>query len=149
MAITATVTRGFTYGTGVEVTAANLNQLGEPTVAINESDVNITGGEISGLDSPIAIADGGTNATSAGSARTNLGLGTISTQASNSISVTGGNMSGVLITLQSYAVSALPSAGTAGRIVFCTDGDSGNKCLAVDDGTAWKRVALGATVSAT
>ena len=126
-----------------------MNELGEPTVTINESNVNITGGTISGLSSPIAIADGGTNATSASAARTNLGLGTIATQASNSIAVTGGNMSDVLITLQSYNVAGLPSAGTAGRLVFVTDGDSGNKCLAVDDGTAWKRIALGATVSAT
>ena len=101
MAITASVTRGFTYATGVEITAANLNELGEPTVSINESNVNITGG----------------------------------------------TLSGVLLTLPSYAVSAVPSAGTAGRVVFCTDGDGGNKCLAVDDGTNWKRVALGATVS--
>ena len=149
MAITATVTRGFTYATGVDITEANLNQLGEPNVTINESNVNITGGTISGLSSPIAITDGGTNATSASAARTNLGLGTIATQASNSISVTGGNMSDVLITLQSYNVAGLPTAGTAGRLVFVTDGDSGSKCLAVDDGTAWKRIALGATVSAT
>lgn len=101
MAITASVTRGFTYATGVDISAANLNELGVPTVTINESNVNITGG----------------------------------------------SLSGVLITLPSYAVSALPSAGTAGRVVFCTDGDGGNKCLAVDDGLNWKRVALGATVS--
>ena len=132
MAITATVTRGFTYATGVEITAANLNELGEPTVTVA---------------TPIAVGNGGTNATTASAARTNLGLGTIATQASNSVSVTGGSMSGVLITLPSYAVSALPSAGTAGRVVFCTDGDGGSKCLDVDDGTNWKRVALGATVS--
>ena len=132
MAITATVTRGFTYATGVEITAANLNELGEPTVTVA---------------TPIAVGNGGTNATTASADRTNLGLGTIATQASNSVSVTGGAMSGVLITLPSYAVSALPSAGTAGRVVFCTDGDGGSKCLAVDDGTNWKRVALGATVS--
>ena len=132
MAITATVTRGFTARTGVEITAANLNELGEPTVTVA---------------TPITVGNGGTNATTASAARTNLGLGTIATQASNSVSVTGGSMSGVLITLPSYAVSALPSAGTAGRVVFCTDGDGGSKCLAVDDGTNWKRVALGATVS--
>jgi hypothetical protein len=132
MAISASVTRGFTFATGVEVTAAALNQLGTPTVSVA---------------TPIAVSNGGTGSANASDARTALGLGTIATQASNSISVTGGAMSGVLITLPSYAVSALPSAGTAGRVVFCTDGDGGSKCLAVDDGTNWKRVALGATVS--
>ena len=132
MAITASVTRGFTFATGVEVTAAALNQLGTPTVTVA---------------TPIAVSNGGTGSANASDARTALGIGTIATQASNSISVTGGAMSGVLITLPSYAVSALPSAGTAGRVVFCTDGDGGSKCLAVDDGTNWKRVALGATVS--
>lgn len=132
MAITASVTRGFTFATGVEVTAANLNELGTPTVTVA---------------TPIAVSNGGTGSANASDARTALGIGTIATQASNSISVTGGAMSGVLITLPSYAVSALPSAGTAGRVVFCTDGDGGSKCLAVDDGTNWKRVALGATVS--
>ena len=132
MAISSSVTRGFTFATGVEVTAANLNELGTPTVTVA---------------TPIAVSNGGTGSANASDARTALGLGTIATQASNSISVTGGAMSGVLITLPSYAVSALPSAGTAGRVVFCTDGDGGSKCLAVDDGTNWKRVALGATVS--
>ena len=132
MAISGSATRGFTFATGVEITAANLNLLGTPSVSVA---------------TPISVGNGGTNATTAANARTNLGLGSIATQASNSIAVTGGTMSGVLITLQSYAVSALPSAGTAGRLVFCTDGDGGNKCLAVDDGTAWKRIALGATVS--
>jgi len=34
MAITALVTRGFTFDTGVELDPAGLNQLGEPTVTI-------------------------------------------------------------------------------------------------------------------
>ena len=52
MAITATVTRGFTFATGVSVDAASLNQLGTPTVAISEGNVNITGGTIVGYSSP-------------------------------------------------------------------------------------------------
>ena len=104
MAITATVTRGFTFATGVDVTASALNQLGEPTVTINEANVNITGGTISGLSSPIAIADGGTGSANAGAARTALGLGTIATQASNAVALTGGTISGTIMTLKSYAV---------------------------------------------
>ena len=132
--ITASVTEGTTFATGVEASAASLNALGKPTVTIS---------------TPIAGANGGTNSTAASAARTALGLGTISTQAANSIAVTGGTMSGVVITLPSYATSGLPSPGTAGRLVYVTDGDGGDKCLGFDDGSAWKRIALGATCSAT
>jgi hypothetical protein len=147
MAITATVTRGFTFATGVDVTAASLNQLGTPTVAISEGNVNITGGTISGLSSPIAIADGGTAATSVGAARTALGVGTLGTQASNAIAVTGGTISGTIMTLKSYAVSGVPSASPAGQMIYVTDGNSGAATVAVSDGSNWKVVALGATIS--
>ena len=147
MAITATVTRGFTFATGVDVTASSLNQLGEPTVTINEGNVNITGGTISGLSSPIAIADGGTGSANAGAARTALGLGTIATQASNSVALTGGTISGTIMTLKSYAVSGVPSASPAGQMIYVTDGNSGAATVAVSDGSAWKVVALGATIS--
>jgi hypothetical protein len=147
MAITATVTRGFTYETGVEVEPSGLNQLGEPTVTINESNVNITGGTVSGLSSPIAIGDGGTNATSASAARSNLGLGTIATQASNAVAITGGTISGTIITLKSYAVSGVPSASPAGQMIYVTDGNAGAATVAVSDGSNWKVVALGANIS--
>jgi len=147
MAITATVTRGFTFATGVDVTASSLNQLGEPTVTINEGNVNITGGTISGLSSPIAIADGGTGSANAGAARTALGLGTIATQASNAVALTGGTISGTIMTLKSYDVSGVPSASPAGQMIYVTDGNSGAATVAVSDGSAWKVVALGATIS--
>jgi hypothetical protein len=147
MAITATVTRGFTFATGVDVTAASLNQLGEPTVTINESNVNITGGTISGLSSPIAIADGGTGSANAGAARTALGLGTIATQASNAVALTGGTISGTIMTLKSYDVAGVPSASPAGQMIYVTDGNAGAATVAVSDGSAWKVVALGATIS--
>ena len=94
MAITATVTRGFTFATGVETDAASLNQLGEPTVTVD------------------------------------------------SISATS-------VTLENFTVSTLPANGTTGRMIYVSDGDGGNPCLAVDNGTNWLRVNLGSAVSAT
>ena len=132
MAITASVTRGFTYATGVEISASNLNELGEPTVTVA---------------TPIAVGNGGTNATTASAARTNLGLGTIATQASNAVALTGGTISGTIMTLPSYAVSGVPSASPAGQVIYVTDGNSGAATVAVSDGSNWKVVALGATVS--
>ena len=132
MAISGSVTRGFTYNTGVEVTAANLNELGTPTVSVA---------------TPIAVGNGGTNATTASAARTNLGLGTISTQASNAVALTGGTISGTIMTLPSYAVSGVPSASPAGQLIYVTDGNSGAATVACSDGSNWKVVALGATIS--
>ena len=147
MAISASVTRGFTYATGIDISAANLNELGVPTVTINESNVNITGGTISGLSSPIAIADGGTGSANATAARSALGIGTIATQASNAVALTGGTISGTIMTLKSYAVSGVPSASPAGQMIYVTDGNSGAATVAVSDGSNWKVVALGATIS--
>ncbi len=132
MAISATVTRGFTYSVGVELSPANLNELGTPAVSVA---------------TPISIANGGTNATSAGAARTKLGLGTIATQASDAVALTGGTISGSIMTLPSYAVSGVPSASPAGQLIYVTDGNSGAATVACSDGSNWKVVALGATIS--
>jgi len=132
VAITASVVRGFTFSTGVTVDAASLNELGEPGVTVA---------------TPIAVGNGGTNATTASAARTNLGLGTIATQASNAVALTGGTISGTIMTLPSYAVSGVPSASPAGQVIYVTDGNSGAATIACSDGSNWKVVALGATIS--
>jgi hypothetical protein len=94
MPITATVTRGFTYDTGVEVSSASLNRLGEPTVTIP-------------------------------------------------------SISATEVVMENFTVSTLPTNGTTGRIVYVSDGDGGNPCMAVDNGTNWVRVNLGSAVSST
>jgi hypothetical protein len=55
-----------------------------------------------------------------------------------------------IIALTPRTVSQLTAlTGAAGDIAYCSNGDAGNPCLAVYNGTAWKRIALGTTISAT
>ena len=52
--------------------------------------------------------------------------------------------------LPSVDVADLPSVDVgSGWCVYCPDGDAGSPCLAVFDGSNWKRIVLGATVSTT
>lgn len=53
------------------------------------------------------------------------------------------------VELETYTVATIPAASSTGRLAFVSDGDAGSQCLAVDNGTNWKVVSLGATISAT
>lgn len=78
------------------------------------SNINITSGTITGI-TDLAIADGGTGASTAAGARANLGLGTMAQQNSNAINITGGTITGVnglvpagLIALWSGSSGSIP-----------------------------------------
>ena len=50
--------------------------------------------------------------------------------------------------LPSYTVATVPT-GTTGGMIYVTDGNAGAASAAIYDGTNWKVIALGATISAT
>jgi hypothetical protein len=90
-------------GTGASTPSQARINLGLGTMSTQDRDaVSILGGSITGI-TDLSVADGGTGASNAADARTNLGLatgatttvGTMSVQNSNSVTITGGAISGI------------------------------------------------------
>lgn len=89
-------------------TNGNLNLTPNGTGSVAIGKLACTGGTISGI-TDLAIADGGTGASTALDARTNLGLGTIATQNANNVSITGGSISGVTFTGTFSGITSIDS----------------------------------------
>jgi hypothetical protein len=64
-------------------------------INLDGTDITATAAQINKLTSTIAIADGGTGATTDVGARTNLGLGTMATQNAGAVAITGGTVTGI------------------------------------------------------
>lgn len=76
----------------------NLNLTPNGTGSVAIAKAAITGGVVTGI-TDLAVADGGTGASSAADARNNLGLGTMATQAANNVNITGGSISGASVSV--------------------------------------------------
>jgi hypothetical protein len=130
-----------TGGTGGNTAAAarsglelgNIAVMNTSNVAFTSGTVNnivITGGNVSGLNAPLAVADGGTGSVNAGGARTNLGLGTMAVQNASSIAITGGTISGLASPM------ALADGGTGSATVDGARNNLGLGTMAVQNASA-------------
>jgi hypothetical protein len=89
-ALAGSVTNGqFLRGDGANVLMAAIKASDVPTLNQN------TTGTASNVTGTVAVVNGGTGATTASDARTNLGLGTIATQSSSNVTITGGSIAGI------------------------------------------------------
>lgn len=95
----------------------------------DSDDVTITGGTISGLDTPLALTSGGTGATTASAARTNLGLGSMAVQNSNSVTVTGGTVAGSTLDINGLTADASPDGANDYTITYDASAGSNKKVL--------------------
>lgn len=123
MSIISSLPYSLTNGTTADATQvmANFNQIYNNVNAnASSSGVNSSITQLTGLTTPLSVAQGGTGANTAGAAltslgalaaannlsdvsnistaRTNLGLGSMATQGANAVAITGGSISGTSIT---------------------------------------------------
>lgn len=86
-----------------------------PASSVNDGLVafNGTTGKLIKAAGTVTVAQGGTGATDAATARTNLGLGTIATQNAASVAITGGNISGIVDLAVSDGGTGASSASAA------------------------------------
>lgn len=126
---------GGSYTGGVTVTLPAVEQF---IVAANDSDQGVT----------LTTGAGGTIYLEPGYQFVVFGDGT-GIRAGMSIAPQGLKLNGDLI-LPIYSTASAPDPTSRYMVMIgVTDGDAGGPCLAVSDGGSWKRVVLGATISAT
>lgn len=113
-----TATSWGSAGTGTVTSVA----LSGGTTGLSVSGTPITTSGTMTLAGTLALANGGTGATTASGARSSLGLGTMATQNSNSITVTGGTMEG-LSKIEIGTTSGTQTLSVLGDVGFSYSGD--------------------------
>lgn len=130
------LTRSSTYDTPTEIKPGDLFIITAGSTQANTSWIQTATVTAVGVDSisftqysvalPIPITQGGTGATNAADARTNLGLGTIAVQDANNVNIDGGTIDSTVIG------GTTPAAGTFTTLIGTT-AQGGNILLTGDD----------------
>ena len=135
-------------GTGASTTAGaraglqlgNIAVMNTSNVAFTGGTIDsvlITGGAVTGLVTALAIDSGGTGAVTAGTARTNLGLGTMAVQDANNVAITGGSITGLntVIAVVDGGTGASTAAGARTNLGLGTMALQNSSGVAITGGT--------------
>jgi hypothetical protein len=101
------------------------------TTGLTTSGGPVTGAGTITLAGTLAIANGGTGATTDSAARTALGLGTMAVQAASSVAITGGAIDGTTVGSTTVAAGSFSTLNSSGNTRL--GGLSGNQSLQVNN----------------
>lgn len=128
-------------GAGTAVTS--INGVGGPAVTLGGGTTGMSFSVASPnitLTGTLVVANGGTGATTASGARTNLGLGTIATQDANNVAITGGSITGITdLALADGGTGSSTAAGARSNLGAAASGANNdiNTFGALTGNTGW------------